>query len=100
MADDPPRTRAARAAAERALIRIVHHYGTRPEFVVLGGLVPELLCSSNGAEAVDVCCERVDGVAARGARTMPGCSTETRRRSWCGCVRRPWPGAAPGQPAR
>jgi hypothetical protein len=24
----------------------VHHYGTRPEFVVLGGLVPELLCST------------------------------------------------------
>ncbi len=47
MADDPPRTRAARAAAERALIRIVHHYGARPEFVVLGGLVPELLCSSS-----------------------------------------------------
>jgi len=45
--DDPPRTRAARAAAERALIRIVHHYGARPEFVVLGGLVPELLCSNN-----------------------------------------------------
>lgn len=38
MADDPPRTRAARAAAERALIRIVHHYGARPEFIVLGGL--------------------------------------------------------------
>lgn len=47
MSDDPPSTRAARAAAERALIRIVHHYGARPEFVVLGGLVPELLCSSN-----------------------------------------------------
>ena len=47
MADDPPRTRAARATAERALIRIVHHYGARPGFVVLGGLVPELLCSSN-----------------------------------------------------
>lgn len=47
MADDPPRSRAARAAAERALIRIVHHYGARPEFVVLGGLVPELLCGSN-----------------------------------------------------
>lgn len=47
MADDPSRSRAARAAAERALIRIVHHYGARPEFVVLGGLVPELLCGSN-----------------------------------------------------
>ena len=35
----------ARAAAETALVRVVHHYGSRPEFVVLGGLVPELLCS-------------------------------------------------------
>jgi hypothetical protein len=25
----------------------VHHYGVRPEFVVIGGLVPELLCSLN-----------------------------------------------------
>jgi len=43
--DDAPRSRAARAAAERALIRVVHHYGSRPEFVLLGGLVPELRCS-------------------------------------------------------
>ena len=57
MTDDPPRSRAARAAAERALIRIVHHYGARPEFVVLGGLVPELLCSStrfNHAGTTDI----------------------------------------------
>ena len=38
------RSRAAREAAERALVRIIHHYGARPEFVLLGGLVPELLC--------------------------------------------------------
>jgi hypothetical protein len=48
MADDPPRTRTARRAAERALVRVVHHYGATPEFVLLGGLVPELLCSSSG----------------------------------------------------
>lgn len=35
----------AREAAERALVHVVRHYGGRPEFVVLGGLVPELLCS-------------------------------------------------------
>jgi hypothetical protein len=40
--DEAPRSRAAREAAERALVRIVHHYGSRPEFVVLGGLLPEL----------------------------------------------------------
>ena len=59
MADDAPRSRAARAAAERALIRVVHHYGARPEFVVLGGLVPELLCAGSsfrhaGTTDVDV----------------------------------------------
>jgi hypothetical protein len=48
MPDEPPRSRAARHAAERALVRVVHHYGSRPEFVVLGGLVPELLCASSG----------------------------------------------------
>lgn len=48
MSDDPPRSRNARAAAERALIRVVHHYGARPEFVLLGGLVPDLLCSTSG----------------------------------------------------
>lgn len=59
MPDDPARTRGARAAAERALIRVVHHYGARPEFVLLGGLVPDLLCSESelthsGTTDVDV----------------------------------------------
>jgi hypothetical protein len=59
MPDEAPRSRAAREAAERALIRVVHHYGSRPEFVVLGGLVPELLCSDSsfqhaGTTDVDV----------------------------------------------
>ncbi|MCH8986020.1 MAG: hypothetical protein IIB04_05335 [Acidobacteria bacterium] len=41
------------------MVRVVHHYGARPEFVVLGGLVPELLCSNSafhhaGATDVDV----------------------------------------------
>ncbi len=48
MPDEAPRSRAAREAAERALVRVVHHYGARPEFVVLGGLVPELLCAGSG----------------------------------------------------
>jgi hypothetical protein len=47
MSDELPRSRQARLAAEQALVRVVHHYGERPEFVVLGGLVPELLCSSS-----------------------------------------------------
>ena len=57
--DLPPRSRAAREAAESALVRIIHHYGARPEFVVLGGLVPELLCAGSeyqhaGTTDVDV----------------------------------------------
>ena len=45
MSSEVPRSRKARLAAEQALVRVVHHYGATPEFVVLGGLVPELLCS-------------------------------------------------------
>jgi len=57
--DEPSRSREARAAAETALVRVVHHYGSRPEFVVLGGLVPELLCADSafrhaGTTDVDV----------------------------------------------
>lgn len=57
--DEVPRSRVARVAAETALVRVVHHYGERPEFVVLGGLVPELLCAASsfkhaGTTDVDV----------------------------------------------
>lgn len=59
MTDEPPRSRVARAASEGALVRVVHHYGGRPEFVLLGGLVPDLLCSTSavahsGTTDVDV----------------------------------------------
>jgi hypothetical protein len=57
--DEAPRSAAARRAAELALVRVVHHYGGRPEFVLLGGLVPALLCANSawrhaGTTAVDV----------------------------------------------
>jgi hypothetical protein len=57
--DQAPRSAVARAAAEVALVRVVHHYGGRPEFVLLGGLVPALLCSDSsrhhaGTTDVDV----------------------------------------------
>jgi hypothetical protein len=42
---DPVRSRQARDLAEAALVRLVHAYGDIPEFVLLGGLVPDLLCS-------------------------------------------------------
>ena len=48
VANEPTRSRPARKAAEEALVRVVHHYGRTPEFVVLGGLVPELLCDKSG----------------------------------------------------
>lgn len=59
MAEEQERSRSARRAAERALVRVVHHYDGRPEFVVLGGLVPELLCAKSellhaGTTDVDV----------------------------------------------
>jgi hypothetical protein len=52
---DPERNRVARAAAEAALVRV----GTRPEFVLLGGLLPEYLCAASefrhaGTTDVDV----------------------------------------------
>jgi hypothetical protein len=57
--NETPRSAAARRAAELALVRVVHHYGGRPEFVLLGGLVPALLCANSawrhaGTTDVDV----------------------------------------------
>jgi hypothetical protein len=59
MPNENERNRKARAAAEHALVRVVHHYGSRPEFVLIGGLVPELLCAGSsfvhaGTTDVDV----------------------------------------------
>lgn len=67
--EEPERSEAGRRAAELALVRVVHHYGGRPEFVLLGGLVPALLCSSSesrhaGTTDVDV---QVDLEIARGS---------------------------------
>lgn len=68
-AAEPVRSSEARAAAELALVRVVHHYGEKPGFVLLGGLVPPLLCSNSefrhaGTTDVDV---QVDLEIARGA---------------------------------
>lgn len=59
MNEDEPRSAAARQAAELALVRVVHHYGAPPGFVLLGGLVPALLCAKSrsrhaGTTDVDV----------------------------------------------
>lgn len=52
---EPARSRQARHLAERALIRLVQEYGAVPEFVVLGGLVPDLLCSRASSTHVGQC---------------------------------------------
>lgn len=69
MIEELERSDAGRRAAELALVRVAHHYGGRPEFVLLGGLVPALLCSSSearhaGTTDVDV---QVDLEIARGS---------------------------------
>ena len=73
MANETERTRAAREAAEAALVRVVHHYGDTPEFVVIGGLVPEILCSKSeyqhaGTTDIDV---QVNLEIACGSTNMP-----------------------------
>lgn len=40
--------RQTRSRWEHALVRVAHHYGGRSEFVLLGGLVADLLCSTSG----------------------------------------------------
>ena len=42
---EPMPSRQARELAQAALVRLVRAYGGVPEFVLLGGLVPDLLCS-------------------------------------------------------
>ena len=71
---DPERSRAARQLAERALIRLVREYGDTPEFVLLGGLVPDLLCGGSarrhiGTTDVDVQVDlEIQGGSVNGAR--------------------------------
>lgn len=69
MDGDDQRSQLARVAAESALVRVVHHYGETPGFVLIGGLVPELLCSGSshrhaGTTDIDV---QVDLEIAAGA---------------------------------
>lgn len=59
MTAEVERSTRARRAAELALVRVCSHYGERPNFVLLGGLVPALLCSDQdrvhaGTTDVDV----------------------------------------------
>ncbi len=86
------RTRAARQAAERALLRVVHHYGGTPEFVVLGGLVPELLCAASrwrhaGTTDVDV---QVDLEVALGSVNMVRLEDALRKAEFAPDGERAW----------
>jgi len=101
MADEIPRSRIARIAAETALVRVVHHYGSRPEFVVLGGLVPELLCSSSafhhaGTTDVDV---QVDLEIACGSVNTTRLERALRNADFVPSPDKAWRWQAPGQQA-
>lgn len=96
--DEAPRSRVARAAAEAALVRVVHHYGDRPEFVVLGGLVPELLCSTSeythaGTTDVDV---QVDLEIAAGSVNTAQLETALRNAEFKPDAERAWRWSAEG----
>lgn len=69
----PERTREARETSERALAAVVRQYGDVPDFVVLGGLVPDVLCTRStvshaGTSDVDV---QVDLEIAQGSANAP-----------------------------
>lgn len=92
MEEESQRSRAARRAAETALVRVVHHYGATPEFVVLGGLVPELLCAGGpyqhaGTTDVDV---QVDLEIARGATNMKRLENALRNAEFVPDGKRAW----------
>lgn len=100
-AEPPPRSRAARETAEAALLRIVRHYGERPEFVVLGGLVPELLCAESafqhaGTTDVDV---QVDLEIACGAVNAARLERALRNAGFVPEEGRPWRWSTGGNPA-
>lgn len=97
------RSRAARAAAEAALVAVIHHYGQRPEFVVLGGLVPELLCSNSqwqhaGTTDVDVQVDLEVAAGSVNAQRLEAALTEAGFRADTERVWR-WVSAAGGTPA-
>ena len=94
------RSRAARAASESALVRVVHHYGARPEFVVLGGLVPEMLCAGSawrhaGTTDVDV---QVDLEVACGAVNTARLETALKSAEFEPDTARVWRWVADGTP--
>lgn len=99
----PPRSRQARRLAESALVRIVHSYGMTPQVVLLGGLMPDFLCSRAGTlhigtTDVDL---QVDPEIAAGSTNAKRLETALRQAEFAPDDERPWrwldqtaPGAA------
>ena len=90
--EDDERSADARAAAELALVRVVHHYGAKPEFVLLGGLVPQLLCSESklrhaGTTDIDV---QVDLEIAGGAVNAKRLEQALRNAEFSPSAERTW----------
>jgi len=84
------------------LVRVVHHYGERPEFVLLGGLVPDLLCSESpyrhaGTTDVDV---QVNLEIAAGSVHTARLETALRNAEFAPDTERVWRWTAPGLGAR
>lgn len=99
---EPERSRAARTASEAALVRVVHHYGARPEFVVLGGLVPEMLCAGSawrhaGTTDVDV---QVNLEIACGAVNTARLETALKNAEFEPDTEKVWRWAADGAPTK
>jgi Nucleotidyl transferase AbiEii toxin, Type IV TA system len=100
--DETPRSRQARLAAETALVRVVHHYGGRPEFVLLGGLVPDLLCSGSafqhaGTTDVDV---QVNLEIAYGSVSASRLETALRNADFVPSTDKVWRWQAEGVPTK
>lgn len=99
---EPERSRAARTASEAALVRVVHQYGARPEFVVLGGLVPEMLCAGSawrhaGTTDVDV---QVNLEIACGAVNTARLETALKNAEFEPDTEKVWRWAADGAPTK
>jgi len=78
----------------------VHHYGARPEFVVLGGLAPEMLCAGSawrhaGTTDVDV---QVDLEVASGAVNTARLETALKNAGFEPDTPRVWRWFAEGTP--
>jgi hypothetical protein len=74
------------------LVRVAHNYGGTPEFVLIGGLVPELLCHNSGmhhAGTTDIDVQ-VDLEIASGSVNAPALERALRNSEFEPDPQRPW----------